>query len=64
MQCAGIVVPSMICGFGVLSHIILLIVASLPLVFIIKKHGIKESKTIILNRSKDSQMGNKIFLFF
>ena len=53
----------MICGFGVLSHIILLIVASLPLVFIIKKHGIKESKTIILNSSKDSQMGNKIFLF-
>lgn len=59
----GIVVPSMIFGFNALSHASLIILALIPLVFLIKKYGLKESKKIILNNNIKSDMGNKIFLF-
>lgn len=65
MLMMGIVVPSVICGFTYLSHIILIVLAALPIGYIIKKNGIDYFKKSLMITKKDekSVMGDKIFLF-
>lgn len=55
----GIIIPSFIFNFTLLSHIILLIIASIPLVFLIKKKGL----LLNFNNNKKDEMTTKVFLF-
>ena len=60
----GIVIPAFILGFNMLSHIILIITALIPLLFILKKKGFKDFKnTIITNNNKDDVINKKIMFF-
>ena len=62
MLCAGIVIPSLFLGFTILSHVILVLVATLPLLFLIKKHGQSGLKNIILSGNENTTINKKIFL--
>ncbi|MCC8168914.1 MAG: hypothetical protein LIO59_00755 [Oscillospiraceae bacterium] len=54
---AGIVIPSFICGFTYLSHIILIVLAALPLAYFIKKSGVEEFRTLFCSVSGKSAEG-------
>lgn len=54
----GIIIPAFIFGFTIISHIILFIIATIPLIFLIKKKGL----SLKFNNKKE-EMTNKVFLF-
>ena len=56
----GIILPSFIFGFTILSHIILLIIASVPLIILICKKGVPK---LISKVNKKNEMTGKIFVF-
>ena len=56
----GIIIPSFIFGFTIISHIILFILASVPLIYLIRKKGLPTFKEKA--NSKDEMTG-KIFIF-
>ncbi len=62
MQWHGIVIPSLLFGFNVLSHVVLIIISFIPLLFLIKKHGLSECKKILLAKGETSTMNKWIFL--
>jgi hypothetical protein len=55
----GIIIPSLIFGFTIISHIILLILSTIPLIILIKKKGVPKIKDNI----KKVEMTSKIFIF-
>ncbi len=55
----GIMIPSFIFGFTILSHIILLILATIPLIILIKKKGL----LIKCKTTNKDEMNYKIFLY-
>lgn len=54
----GIIIPAFIFGFTILSHIILLIMVSIPLILLIKKKGLPDFK----KKYNKVEMNSKIFL--
>ncbi len=56
----GIIIPSLIFNFTIISHIILLLLASIPLIILIKKKGLPSFKD---KKNIKSEMNNKIFIF-
>ena len=59
----GIMLPSFLFGFTILSHIILLFITSIPLILIIKKKGFIELKKRIVSFNYEDEINNKIFFF-
>ena len=57
----GIIIPAIFFGFTILSHIILLILASIPMLIIIKRKGLLSFKKRILRINKDGEMNKKVF---
>lgn len=55
----GIIIPSFIFGFTIISHIIWLVLTTIPLVILIKKKGL----LLKCNNSKKDEMNGKIFVF-
>ena len=55
----GIMIPSLIFGFNILSHVILLILVTIPLVILIKKKGLLWK----CKNNHDNEMTSKIFVF-
>lgn len=63
MRWHGIVIPYMFLGFNALCHAVLIIISTIPLLFIIKKHGLEESKNLVLAKCEKPEMNKWIFLF-
>ena len=59
----GIIIPSFIFDFTIISHIILLIISIIPLIIIIIKKGFNSFKKRVLTFLNDGEMNGKIFLF-
>ena len=61
----GIILPSLFLGFTRISHLILILLSVLPLVYLVIKKGKDECKKIILNEGGANTSGitNKVFLF-
>lgn len=57
----GIVLPSSIAGFNYISHIILIVLAALPVGYILKKHGADHIKKSIGKGKADGSMDAKVF---
>ncbi len=58
----GIIIPSFIFDFTIISHIILLIIAIIPLIIIIIKKGFNSFKKRVFTFLNDGEMSGKIFL--
>ena len=56
----GIIIPSFIFNFTILSHIILFILATIPLIYLIRKNGLPSFKN---KKNIKNEMTNKIFIF-
>ncbi|MBQ3124454.1 MAG: hypothetical protein IJC09_03400 [Clostridia bacterium] len=60
---AGVVIPSIFLGFTYASHIVLMLLSVLPLIFIIRKKGIKEFKSSLLGTGgEECGLDIKVFL--
>lgn len=59
----GIMLPSFFVGFTLLSHILLLILSIIPLVFLVKKEGVLSFKEKIFSFEKSGEMSHKTFIF-
>ena len=59
----GIIIPSFIFNFTIISHIILLIIAIIPLIIIIIKKGFNSFKKKVFTFDDDGEMNRKIYLF-
>ncbi len=57
----GIMIPSIILGFTIISHLLLLIISCIPLIIILKKDGIKSFKKKIISFDETNMMNHKIF---
>ncbi len=58
----GIVIPAIVLGFNITSHIVLMIIALLPLIFLLKKHGIRSVQEVLKPAKNDCGMDRKVFL--
>ena len=58
----GIVIPSFILDFNVVSHIVLMIIAFIPLPVLLKIYGIKKSKSIIFSFNKSFAINKWILI--
>ena len=58
----GIMIPSILFGFTIISHLVLLILASIPLIVIIIKKGFLGLKKQIVTFKKEDEMNKKIFI--
>lgn len=59
----GIMIPSFIFGFTLKSHLLLMLLVCIPLVFIIRKNGILSFKKKMVTFKKEDEMNKKIFFF-
>ena len=59
----GIIIPSIFLNFTILSHFVLLILVTIPLIVIIKKQGFKQFKKKLITYKDENDMNNKIFIF-
>ena len=57
----GIMVLSLIFNFTIISHLLLLIIGIIPLVFMIKKNGFSYFKKKMMTFSRKDEMNHKIF---
>ncbi len=60
---AGIAVPSIFMGFSYLSHAVLLVLSLIPLIFILKKKGIKNLRELFLNKNGEECGINRNIFF-
>ena len=59
----GIMIPSFIFGFTIISHLLLVLLAIIPLIIIIKKTSLLKLKEKIMIFKKEDEMNKKIFIF-
>lgn len=59
----GILISSIIFNFTILSHVILVVLAVIPIIFIIYKNGFSSFKKKIITFKKEGEMDTKVFVF-
>lgn len=63
MLMAGIVVPSIFLGFTHISHIVLMVLSAIPLIYLISKQGFRQFKVSLAKTGTDeSGINAKVFL--
>ena len=58
----GIMIPSFIFGFTIVSHLLLMVLVIIPLIVIIIKKGINSFKKKLITFKKEDEMNKKIFI--